>query len=153
MEYQGPHVLQQSWEHFVVILDPKTDSDVSKRGLLVPGQSLEETGHWGGGQAPVQVGVLAVPIPAADRREHGATARNLAAEQLAEMDSLVVGPESALIAVHLPAQVARYGQAWVGLGYKCAQRGAILCRDPLTVSITVLHECRTFLTHSIRIPR
>lgn len=69
---------------------------------------LEVTGR--GGQAFVQVGILAVSVSTADRREHGVAARHLAFMQLAEMHRFVVGPEGPFITVRLLAEVTRDGQ-------------------------------------------
>lgn len=116
-----------------------------------------------GGQAFVQVGVLAVSVSAANRREHGVAARHLAFVQLAEVHSFVVGPEGPFITVRLLAEVTRDGQsrrqagkALVCVVHQDADGVLIFPGDQaraFTGPITVLHEHGAFLTYPVRVPR
>lgn len=111
----------------------------------------------------MQVGVLAVPVAAADRGEHGVAARNLAFVELTEVHSLVVSPEGPFITVRLLAEVTRDGQprrqageALVGLLHQDADGVLVVPGDkarPVTGPIAVLHEHSAFLAGPVGVPR
>lgn len=111
----------------------------------------------------MQVGILAVSVATADRREHGVAARNFAFVQLAEVHGFVVGPEGPFITVCLLAEMTCYGQprgqagkALVSLLHQDTDRVLIFPGDrarTLTVPITVLHEPQAFLTGLVGVPR
>lgn len=58
------------------------------------------------GSVFVEVGVLAVPIPAPHGGKHHAAARDFASVHLPQMHGLVVDPQGPLVAVHFAADVA-----------------------------------------------
>lgn len=114
---------------------------------------------WRGDQAFVQVGILAVSVPTANRREHGVAAWNFAFVQLAQVHSFVVGPEGPFITVRLLAEVTRYGQprrqageALFRLFHQDTNGVLVFPGDKartFTVPITVLHEPGAFLTRPV----
>lgn len=105
---------------------------------------------WGGGQAFMQVGILAVSVAAADGREHGVAARNLAFVELAKVHGFVVSPEGPFVTICLSAQVTcdgqprrQAGEALVGLLHQDAEWVLVFPRDkarPVAVPVTVVHE-------------
>ena len=114
-----------------------------------------------GGEASVQVGVLAVSVPTADRWEHGVAAGDLAFVQLAEVHGLVVGPEGPLIAVCLLTEVTRQGQpgrqageALVSLPHQDTE-WVVLPRHqawPITGPVAVLREHSALLAGPVWVP-
>lgn len=114
-----------------------------------------------GGEASVQVGVLAVSVPAADRWEHGVAAGDLAFVQLAEVHGLVVGPEGPLIAVCLLTEVTCQGQpgreageALVSLPHQDAEWVVLPGHQawPITAPVAVLREHSALLAGPIWVP-
>lgn len=98
----------------------------------------------------MQVGILAVSVSTAHRREHRVAAWDFAFVELAEVHGFVVGPEGPFITVCLLAEVTRDGQprrqageAPVGLLHQDADGIVIFPGGqarPVTVPIAVLHE-------------